>query len=249
MGKKKQKKFKKLAERRKNTMGLFKKKTNKHLDNDFERANKAIAKASKVGQDLAENRYWNGNYTSAGVAPSVTNKVESHPIHCGDFAVTLGKTHLFGAAAKDAEGDWELVIDCANIYSYPVLKDFVRSGPDNWKEMGKAPASKNFPVIRLDWPDMTAPWVGRDFWEKALDSLPAGDVLVCCFGGHGRTGTALAALMVVSGQFTAAQAIAHLRKDYCKKAVETASQEAYLKSLENEKKVKKVQDTVSVANA
>ncbi len=50
-------------------------------------------------------------------------------------------------------------------------------------------------------------------------------VEVGCLGGHGRTGTALACLAVLTGT-PAADALAWVRTNYCYKAVETEVQEA-----------------------
>ena len=52
-----------------------------------------------------------------------------------------------------------------------------------------------------------------------------------CTGGHGRTGTALAA-MLIDGTWEAADSIDYIRKHYCDKDVETAAQEDALYLLE-----------------
>ncbi len=50
-------------------------------------------------------------------------------------------------------------------------------------------------------------------------------VEVGCLGGHGRTGTALACLAVLTGT-PANEAVAWVRANYCAHAVETEAQEA-----------------------
>lgn len=52
-------------------------------------------------------------------------------------------------------------------------------------------------------------------------------VEVACWGGHGRTGTALACLAVLDG-LPADQAVAYVRRHYRAAAVETAEQEDYV---------------------
>ena len=86
----------------------------------------------------------------------------------------------------------------------------------------------------LDWPDFGVP-ANQDLVVTALRSLHdrarAGEqVEVGCLGGHGRTGTALACLAILSGS-PAAHAVAWVRTKYCPKAVETAGQEAFIAGL------------------
>jgi len=57
-----------------------------------------------------------------------------------------------------------------------------------------------------------------------------GRVLVHCMGGHGRTGTALAILLGLSGAMKK-DPVAWLRKHYCEEAVETKKQIEYIQSL------------------
>jgi len=55
-------------------------------------------------------------------------------------------------------------------------------------------------------------------------------VEVGCIGGHGRIGTALAILAILTGH-PAADAVAWVRANYCPKAVETIDQEAFITRL------------------
>ena len=53
---------------------------------------------------------------------------------------------------------------------------------------------------------------------------------IACFGGHGRTGTLLACLLVsISADNTAKKSIDRVRKEYCDKAIETKTQEDLIK--------------------
>jgi len=53
-------------------------------------------------------------------------------------------------------------------------------------------------------------------------------VEIGCIGGHGRTGTMAAALLINQGM-SAKKAIKKVRKTYCGKAIETKAQETMLK--------------------
>jgi len=91
-----------------------------------------------------------------------------------------------------------------------------------------------WPHEHLDWPDFGVP----DDAAATLDALRAllararaGErVEVGCLGGHGRTGTALAGLAVLTGT-PPADAVAWVRANYCEHAVETPDQEAFVASL------------------
>ncbi|MVA77072.1 protein phosphatase [Auraticoccus sp. F435] len=84
------------------------------------------------------------------------------------------------------------------------------------------------------WPDLGVP----DDASAALAALAAllarardgEQVEIGCLGGHGRTGTALAALAVLTGE-DPRSAVAWVRARYCPMAVETAEQEEWVASL------------------
>lgn len=86
----------------------------------------------------------------------------------------------------------------------------------------------------IDWPDFGVP-VNTDAAIGALSTVlrraRSGErVEVGCIGGHGRTGTALACLAVLSG-YPARDAVAWVRSSYCAKAVETPEQEAFVAAI------------------
>jgi protein-tyrosine phosphatase len=70
--------------------------------------------------------------------------------------------------------------------------------------------------------------------EDVLDRSRRGEhVEVGCLGGHGRTGTALACLAVLTGT-PPGEAVAWVRATYCEKAVETDEQDAFVASFQQE---------------
>jgi hypothetical protein len=97
-------------------------------------------------------------------------------------------------------------------------------------------------VIALDWPDHGVPAVMdlEQFWPTLIQGLlgqaeaklQAGQtgplkVALSCIGSHGRTGTALAAILATAGM-SADLAITTVRELHCKKMLETKGQEAYI---------------------
>ena len=81
-----------------------------------------------------------------------------------------------------------------------------------------------FPIRDMNAPTDSGAFASLVAWVKA--EVDAGTKVHCgCIGGHGRTGTFLAALVSVYGE---KDAIAYVRQHYCKRAVESASQIDFL---------------------
>lgn len=84
----------------------------------------------------------------------------------------------------------------------------------------------------INWQDFGLPKIN---WEQVLHAAQEAyklaesgwKVEVGCIGGHGRTGTFLACLAVLAG-VPAELAVAYVRKEYCKHAVETKEQEFFV---------------------
>jgi protein-tyrosine phosphatase len=82
----------------------------------------------------------------------------------------------------------------------------------------------------LPWVDFGVPDASelRVALEDVLDRARRGEhVEIGCLGGHGRTGTALACLAVLTGT-PPEDAVAWVRAAYCAKAVETDEQRAFV---------------------
>lgn len=84
----------------------------------------------------------------------------------------------------------------------------------------------------VDWPDMDVPrrydiasYAIIDAFKKARDDEMW--VEIGCIGGHGRTGTALACMGVLSGQ-SGQEAIDYVKENYCNHAIETKTQEWFV---------------------
>lgn len=94
--------------------------------------------------------------------------------------------------------------------------------------------SKKIEEISIPWVDFSSPPVKAGFW-KALHQhvLSKGYKSVCfhCYGGHGRTGTALASMLIENLEAEPMGALRYIREKYCVQAVETDDQIRYLKSL------------------
>ncbi|WP_369217268.1 protein-tyrosine phosphatase family protein, partial [Streptomyces flavofungini] len=96
--------------------------------------------------------------------------------------------------------------------------------------LGKEPGPFPWEHTWLRWPDFRLPGdrarareVLREVWARAA----AERVEVACGGGRGRTGTALACVAVLDG-VPAAEAVAYVRRNYDRRAVETPWQRRYV---------------------
>jgi hypothetical protein len=83
----------------------------------------------------------------------------------------------------------------------------------------------------VDWPDFGIPAdvdaLRRDLGALLERARRGEAVELGCLGGHGRTGTALACLAVLTGT-PADGAVAWVREHYCSHAVETPQQESFV---------------------
>jgi protein-tyrosine phosphatase len=129
-------------------------------------------------------------------------------------------------------GKWDLIIDLATIVKVH-LSPFVKSAsPERFHALNSLSLSEakvKSEVLALDWPDMSAPRATLAFWQELWQMLPKKTV-ICCIGGHGRTGTCLASLMITDG-IDYYSAVETVRADHCHKAIESLAQESYLHRL------------------
>ena len=89
--------------------------------------------------------------------------------------------------------------------------------------------SSTMPYISVNWSDGEVPPMSKDFITSLANFVREGNnILVHCVGGHGRTGTLLMCLLLREGY--TGDVLFWLRKNYCKKAVETKRQIEYLQS-------------------
>ena len=153
--------------------------------------------------------------------------------HWGNtFAFQWQGLNFYGAGSfrgLNADG-MDVIIDCgANVQQHTDLHH--RGNP--------LPSPQQ--IIGIDWPDGGTPAFTGKNWRSLVEDLKhlksrsdkeTLHVLVCCVGGHGRTGTALAILAALTG-VAPEDPVLYIRKEYCRKAVETRSQCRYIKKIAN----------------
>ena len=96
-----------------------------------------------------------------------------------------------------------------------------------------------YPRLTLDWVDMMAAPRGaatEHVIKWAVEKVAEGKLLdIGCFGGHGRTGTLLAVLMVEIEKLSPAEAIDAVHERYCKECIESLAQARFVYEWAGEK--------------
>jgi protein-tyrosine phosphatase len=101
--------------------------------------------------------------------------------------------------------------------------------------LGREPPETAWPQRWVRWPDFRLPTDPAEFREALVEvhvRAASERVEVACGGGRGRTGTALACLCVLAG-LGADEAIAHVRRDHHRRAVETPGQRRFVQRFAN----------------
>lgn len=173
---------------------------------------KVVAKASAS----AFNDYYAGTPYTAPVK-------ERHNHRGEDPIFIAGQRQFFGAQGVNVNPAlYNVILDCAGM----VDKPFLMTASTKFRHLVNP---QHF--LRLHWPDMGVPPVAHLWWLRLARALPKrGLILAACVGGHGRTGTALALLALATQRVdTADEAITLIRSAHCERAIETKSQEQYIR--------------------
>ena len=146
-----------------------------------------------------------------------------------------GKTDIPDLEENDPK---QLVLNCSGWGSSSATTEFVKEAPSCLKNLQAhkfmlVPKAKiKADEMVLDWSDGSAPRLQPIFWPAFVSEVKANgyqDIVVCCFAGHGRTGTALACLALAMNLATDPDsAVDFVRKHHCNRAIETFSQIDYI---------------------
>lgn len=155
------------------------------------------------------------------------NYFVSHCRHTPKQVKQIDKIKYCGASQSGAlEFDGDLMVnftrtsDIPSVMNIPELAQFV---------------DIRFEEIMVPWPDFGTPLIDPGFWKALHNYIFSRDLTDVCFhceAGHGRTGTALCAMLIANSGFSALDAVGHVRSIYCEEAVETWEQSQYLQELD-----------------
>lgn len=207
--------------------------------------------AKVVGQigPAARNRntdpYWN---PSASSAPnySLGNYCDHTPDP--DKPLWVAPDNSIGLFVADAEGireaqdKFDYIVDCGDVLNVwspiaglPTLSGdsaLIKALTPSLNEPDKQTKNPHtYKLLKIKWYDRQAPPVKPEFWVKLYEQIQkrGGDLVTNCQGGHGRSGTAFCALMMVgSPDYGSLDAIVHLRALHCARAIEGVAQHEYL---------------------
>lgn len=150
--------------------------------------------------------------------------------------MTIRDCTIHASSSKHPYDGYALVLNLTGFtYGYRDLVTATAAAqrliPKFYRHVAANPTPKH-PVVTIDWPDGGIPDFTKADWIRLLQDLSKikGKVLVHCMGGHGRTGTALAALLFLS-QAVKGDTAKWVREYFCEKVIESESQITYLKSL------------------
>lgn len=153
-------------------------------------------------------------------------------IHDRAFVAECGKIALYGSQVArnlPPPEDRSLIIDLTG-GNVKTVKIPVQ-GSEWWaKTVSECTHSGEY--VSIAWPDMSTLPVKHTFWSvlwRMIKEQGFMAVVCSCTGGHGRTGTALACLLIASEKCkNAGDAIEFVREMYCESAIETKGQERYV---------------------
>ena len=178
-----------------------------------------------------------------GIKPGKSFRSCQH--HLQPFTFKVGKQEytLFGSAYSDrkSKAQAEKAGVCAFLdnrwmkeYSPVWMNLSMAINDDGPHWLGNL--SYQTPTIFLDWPDMGVLEIEdlKPVVEYLASKIHMG-IEIGCMGGHGRTGTLMALIMVQLG-CKPGKAIKTIRKDYCHRAIETQKQEDLIKAYAEEVK-------------
>ncbi len=132
---------------------------------------------------------------------------------------------------------------CQHTEDVVIFPDGTRVLASGWLERKPGAAAPDFGLyldpqwtpwwasVMLEWPDFGVP-ADRETADleirAAFARARAGErVEVACVGGHGRTGTVLAAMAILAG-VPGGEAVRWVRETYCQRAVQEPSQQYWI---------------------
>lgn len=134
------------------------------------------------------------------------------------------------SGARATKSSFDFVIDTGDIMNAWDISSSVISGDAELAEgLAQYTVENNATrILQIDWDDRQAPNVTPEFWVE-MNKLLYGDVMTCCVGGHGRSGTSFVCLLLVNApDYDALDAMIHVRSVHCPRAIESVAQHDYI---------------------
>ena len=144
----------------------------------------------------------------------------------GDNPLNLWVANMIGArTTKDL---FDFVIDGGDIFNSWTSKSTLDGDRELSSILSPYTDSGTARILKIDWDDRKAPPVTPEFWTRLNDEI-YGDVMTCCVGGHGRSGSSFVCLLLVNApDYDALDAMVHIRAVHCPRAIESLAQHEYI---------------------
>ena len=212
---------------------------------NFDTLNKAISDTNPVKVEKVTSRDYT-EYTK-GISYGQGYHWKSCN-HAPVLVCSVGGIRLYAATKSNItrgnSKDIQLIVNCSgisvNLVGSNDPNDLV-IGTEKFEVLKKhIMYQTNIEELRLDWTDGGIWPAGIQFWQELFDICKANeftDIVFCCVGGHGRTGTALVSFAIANSIYQFDMSIDYvkeLNQRYCTQAVETMAQDDYLRCLEVE---------------
>lgn len=163
-----------------------------------------------------------------------TGFLQSRCFHSGrQLLFTVGELKVFAGARSDLPDTYSEPTVFLNCSGYKDAENEQIGVPKGFEDLLKYVVPTR--TIDMNWADGSTPCVTPEFWlnlPSVLVKQGYKKLVIYCMGSHGRTGTALASLLMIHYKRTAYDAVEVIRERHCKNAVETYSQCDYLKDVE-----------------
>lgn len=178
-----------------------------------------------------------------GGMPNTQGTWQHHCQHDGEVLISRSPKDAYlyiadAAGCRRSHDLYEFVLDCGDILNPvkttvhdPDAPSGLLTGDKELVDALDQFADATVParVLQIDWDDRQAPLLDPAFWPTIAKMLDGHSILCACQGGHGRSGTALTALlMCYHPEYSARDAIIHLRAMHCARAIESVKQHEYL---------------------
>jgi len=201
------------------------------------RGPKKTVKAKRKDNKITKTHYTGNNPSSEG-SSGWTRSGGSNWTHVHEYpkaVFSIDGLEIWGSAKDKLNeaglNEQDLIINCTGITF--TSTPFVKAIPE-WMKLNYS--TKTPDQILLDWSDFSPPprSIGIGFWQSIIAQAKTEKkkrVICCCTAGHGRTGTALAALLYSSAPANydnSMEVVRFIKKVYCPEAIETDGQKNYI---------------------
>lgn len=164
------------------------------------------------------------------ISGSVGRWCEHFPSPLPVYTAPDGRYSLFIAGAVGTRAKWrdfDLTIDCGRALSSADMGTTMLLGTSPLVHEMQPFVDYTGSALQIAWDDRQPPDLPFEFFVE-LEKRIEGKILINCQGGHGRSGSLLVLLMMISGGYDSLDGVTHLRAIHCPRAIESAGQHEYL---------------------